>query len=313
MRQAGVGRLRCNGWNGTPRIGWSWRSTTEPVPDVVGDFVWSRSSSSVAIQRYGGRMPLRRQSRVGLLRICLVLMAAMLVAWLGASVTGVTLWSSGGTVVSKSVAEPSISSGEAGSALAALATVPVKGRAPRTGYDRALFGPTWADVDRNGCDTRNDVLRRDLTADVLRAGTHGCVLLSGTLLDPYTATTISFVRGQGSSTAVQIDHVVALSDAWQKGAQQLSAETRRAFANDSLNLLAVDGLTNQGKGDGDAATWLPPNKAFRCPYAARQVAVKAKYGLWVTSAERDALGRILATCPTQPLPTAAAFVLGAVP
>jgi hypothetical protein len=109
---------------------------------------------------------------------------------------------------------------------------------------------------------------------------------------------------------VQIDHVVALSDAWQKGAQQLSAETRRAFANDSLNLLAVDGATNQGKGDGDAATWLPPNKPYRCSYAARQVAVKAKYGLWVTSPERDALGRILATCPSQRLPVVAAFVLG---
>ena len=213
-------------------------------------------------------------------------------------------------LVGQGVAKPSIAPVKAGSALAALRTLPVRGRAPKTGYDRVLFGQSWADVDRNGCDTRNDVLRRDLTAYHLRAGTRGCLVLSGTLGDPYTATTIAFLRGQSTSAKVQIDHVVALSDAWQKGAQQWSTPRRTIFANDSLNLLAVDGLTNQRKSDGDAATWLPPNKRYRCSYAARQVAVKAKYGLWVTSAERDAFARILATCPSQALPTAAAFILG---
>jgi hypothetical protein len=191
------------------------------------------------------------------------------------------------------------------SALAALATLPVKGRAPRTGYARELFGQAWADVDRNGCDTRNDVLRRDLRSYVLKLGTHGCVVLSGTIQDPYLGTTSSFLRGRSSSSLVQIDHVVPLSDAWQKGAQQWSTAGRTAFANDLLNLLAVDGLTNQRKSDSDAATWLPPNKAYRCSYAARQITVKAKYGLWVTGAERAALGRILSTCPAQTLLTLA--------
>jgi len=172
----------------------------------------------------------------------------------------------------------------------------VKGRAPKTGYGRALFGQAWADVDRNGCDTRNDILRRDLTG-VEPASGNGCRVLSGTLHDPYTGRAIAFVRGQNTSSQVQIDHVVALSDAWQKGAQQWSTPRRTAYANDPLNLLAVDGPSNQRKSDGDAATWLPPNKSFRCPYAARQIAVKAKYGLWVTSAERDALSRVLASCP----------------
>jgi len=212
--------------------------------------------------------------------------------------------------LTKSVATPSISRVKAGSALAALATLKVKGRAPKTGYDRALFGQAWADVDRNGCDTRNDVLRRDLSSFVLKTGTHGCLVLSGRLHDPYTGTVIAFLRGQSTSAKVQIDHVVALSDAWQKGAQLWSTSRRTTFANDSLNLLAVDGPTNGRKGDGDAATWLPPNKAYRCSYAARQVAVKAKYGLWVAGAERDALVRILASCPSQTLPTAALFVLG---
>ena len=213
-------------------------------------------------------------------------------------------------IPTKSVARPLTSSVTEASALAALGTLKVKGRAPKTGYDRALFGQAWADVDRNGCDTRNDVLRRDLSSFVLKTGTNGCLVLSGTLHDPYTGTGIAFLRGQSTSAKVQIDHVVALSDAWQKGAQQWATSRRTAYANDSLNLLAVDGPTNARKSDGDAATWLPPNKAYRCSYAARQVAVKVKYGLWVTGAERDALARILATCPTQTLPTATPFVLG---
>jgi hypothetical protein len=205
-------------------------------------------------------------------------------------------------------ATPAAATPTARTASAVLDALPVKGRAPRTGYDRELFGQAWADTDRNGCDTRNDVLRRDLHATVLKAGTRGCVVLSGTLDDPYTGHAIGFVRGAATSARVQIDHVVALSDAWQKGAQQWSAETRTHFANDPLNLLAVDGVTNQRKSDGDAATWLPPRTAYRCAYVARQTAVKARYRLWVTAAERDAVRRVLATCPGQRLPTAAASV-----
>ena len=188
-------------------------------------------------------------------------------------------------------------------ALAAARLLAVKGRAPMTGYDRAQFGQAWLDTDRNGCDQRNDVLGRDLTGIVYKAGTHDCVVLTGTLADPYSGTTIAFTRGQDTSIAVQIDHVVALADAWQKGAQQWDAATRASFANDLLNLLAVDGPLNEQKGAGDTATWLPPNKAYRCAFVARQVGVKATYGLWVTQAEQDAMVRVLSTCPEQPLPT----------
>jgi hypothetical protein len=192
-----------------------------------------------------------------------------------------------------------------GTASAALATLAVKGRAPRTGYSREAFGPAWADTDRNGCDTRNDILNRDLTARTHKAGTGGCAVLSGTLADPYTASTIAFHRGATTSTTVQIDHVVALSNAWQTGAAALDAATRLRFANDPLELLAVQGASNQAKSDADAATWLPPSKRYRCAYVARQVAVKAKYALWVTPAEKAAIARVLATCPDQPLGSAA--------
>jgi hypothetical protein len=244
-------------------------------------------------------MPFTRRSLAGLRRVGLVLISAMVVATAGACVPQVTSPSGSD---GPSGSEPSRPA-KGGSALSALGTLAVKGRAPRTGYDRQLFGQAWADVDRNGCDTRNDVLRRDLTGYSLKAGTHGCRVVAGTLHDPYLGTAIAFVRGQDTSSKVQIDHVVPLSDAWQKGAQQWTTPQRTTFANDLLNLLAVDGLTNQRKSDGDAATWLPPNKAYRCPYAARQIAVKAKYGLWVTGPEKDAFGRILATCPSQTLPT----------
>ncbi|WP_133831469.1 HNH endonuclease family protein [Arthrobacter sp. AG258] len=185
---------------------------------------------------------------------------------------------------------------DAARALAQLETIQVKGRAPKTGYTRDEFGPAWADVDHNGCDTRNDILGRDLLDKTFKPGTNGCVVASGTLADKYTGTRIGFVRGQDTSSRVQIDHIVPLSDAWQKGAQQLSEERRKEFANDPLNLMAADGPTNAAKGGSDAATWLPPNKAFRCDYVARQTTVKAKYSLWVTPAEHDSIARTLKDC-----------------
>ncbi|KOX19177.1 MULTISPECIES: HNH endonuclease family protein [unclassified Streptomyces] len=183
-------------------------------------------------------------------------------------------------------------------ALAAVDSLTVKGRAPKTGYDRDAFGRGWVDVDRNGCGTRDDILKRDLTG--VRYTDGRCKVASGTLTDdPYTGTTVPYVRGRSK---VDIDHVVALSDAWQKGARQWDAETRRRFANDPLNLLAVDASTNRRKSDGDAATWLPPNNGYRCTYVARQVAVKKKYRVWVTEGERDAMKRVLRDCPQQKLP-----------
>lgn len=185
---------------------------------------------------------------------------------------------------------------DVGKARKQLKELRVKGRAPRTGFDRDNFGPAWADVDRNGCDTRNDILKRDLTDETFRPGTHDCVVLTGVLDDPYSGKTIKFKRGQDTSMEVQIDHVIPLSDAWQKGAQQWSADKRKELANDPLNLLAVDGPLNNQKSDSDAATWLPPRKAYRCAYIARQVAVKAKYDIWLTAAEKTAMEGILDKC-----------------
>lgn len=193
---------------------------------------------------------------------------------------------------------PPAAAAPSGTALAVLETLPVKGRAPMTGYSRDLFGGDWSDVDGNGCDTRSDILRRDLVERVMSSR---CSVLSGVLYpDPFTGRPLTYVRGR---SVVDIDHVVSLGNAWATGAQGIGPTARIQLANDPLNLLAVSASANRQKQDGDAATWVPSNKAFRCAYVARQVAVKAKYRLWVTSAEKAAIQRVLQACPRQRIPT----------
>ena len=153
----------------------------------------------------------------------------------------------------------------------------------------------WYDVDLNGCDTRNDILFRDLKQVVYKPGSD-CKVAKGTLADPYTGTSINFIQGSTSS-AVQIDHVVALSAAWRTGAKQWKAELRLFYANDPLVLLAVDGPANNQKSDKDAAVWVvPENPAYRCKYVAKQIAVKTKYELWVTDDEHTAMADVLGGC-----------------
>ena len=183
-------------------------------------------------------------------------------------------------------------------ALTALNKLEVKGRAAKTGYTRSQF-PHWSDPDRNGCDARNDTLKRDLTDITYKEGTGDCKVIAGQLLDPFSSKVIIF---SPTKVVIDIDHVVALSNAWQTGAAYFDKAVRTQIANDPLNLLAVDSKLNRQKGDGDAATWLPPSKSFRCAYVARQVAVKAKYKLWVTEPEKVAITKILSSCAGQKLP-----------
>ncbi len=185
--------------------------------------------------------------------------------------------------------------GNAGSAIEILEKLEVKGRAPKTGYTREQFYDGWPDVD--GCSLRQRIIKREFDETAVL---DGCNVVAGEYDEPYTGEHRVFKERSEISDGVQIDHVVALSDAWQKGAQYLSAEDRYAIATDPLNLLAVDAVANKKKSDGDAATWLPANKKFRCQYVARQVSVKYKYSLWVTQAEKDAVLRVLSNCPSEP-------------
>ncbi|ORM29236.1 HNH endonuclease [Williamsia sp. 1135] len=235
----------------------------------------------------------RAAGPVGL--IALVVIGAL--TWVGLNVGGGDQDEAASPTTS--AAPPPLSSPS--SARTQLDTLVVKGRSPKTGYERSEFGQAWTDDvnvpdGHNGCDTRNDILRRDLSAITVKPGSRGCVVLSGVLVDPYSGKTIDFLRGEKTSPAVQIDHVVAMSDAWQKGAAQWDEAKRTDFANDPTNLQATDGPTNQQKGNGDTATWLPPNKTYRCTYVSRQIDVKARYGLWVTAAEKDAMAKVLTTC-----------------
>jgi hypothetical protein len=176
-----------------------------------------------------------------------------------------------------------------------LGQLVVKPSESTAGYSRRQFGPAWADVDHNGCDTRNDVLNRDLKNKDWRPGTHFCVVIAGKLNDPYTGRTIVFEKAHADE--LQIDHVVALANAWKSGAATWTAARRKAFANDPENLLAVDGHENQSKGDGNASDYLPPATTYRCTYVRHQIDVKAKYRLSITPAEHDAMAKVLAACP----------------
>lgn len=203
------------------------------------------------------------------------------------------------TPTSSDARSAALASPKKGTTLALLETLVVKGKAPKTGYSRSAFSH-WRDPDRNGCDARNDILKRDLVNVVFKEGTDECKVISGQLNDPYSETTIQFQLGNSD---VDIDHVVALSHAWQVGAFQWSDAKRLEFANDPMNLLAVSARLNRQKGDGDAATWLPPAKSYRCAYVSRQVVVKVKYGLWVTAPEKAEIQRVLQSCPNFPAPT----------
>ncbi|MBR3252501.1 HNH endonuclease [Candidatus Saccharibacteria bacterium] len=179
-------------------------------------------------------------------------------------------------------------------AINVLEVLEVKGRAPKTGYSREEFYKNWPTVD--GCSLRQRIIKREFGDTAVL---DECNVVAGEFDEPYTGEHLKFNSKEEISKGVQIDHVVALSDAWQKGAQYMSKEVRYEMATDPLNLLAVDAKANQGKSDGDAATWLPKNKKFRCQYVARQVSVKRKYVLWVTEAEKTAIRDILLTCPKQ--------------
>ena len=181
-------------------------------------------------------------------------------------------------------------------AINVLELLEVKGRAPKTGYSREEFYGNWPTVD--GCNLRQKIIKRELGETAVL---DGCNVVAGEYDEPYTGEHKIFKTREEISKGIQIDHVVALSDAWQKGAQYFSKEKRYEIATDPLNLLAVEAASNTKKSDGDAATWLPSNKKFRCQYVARQVSVKYKYSLWVTEAEKTAIHNILMACPDEPV------------
>ena len=190
-----------------------------------------------------------------------------------------------------------VSEGDENARLAAdvLEELEVKGRAPKTGYAREQFYDGWPTVE--GCSLRQRIIKREFGETAVL---DGCDVVAGEYDEPYTGKHMIFSNRGEIGQGVQIDHVVALSDAWQKGAQYMDYELRNAIATDPLNLLAVDGTANNQKSDGDAATWLPSNKRFRCQYVARQISVKYKYRLWVTEAEKEAMNRVLENCPKEP-------------
>ncbi|PLS30686.1 deoxyribonuclease [Bifidobacterium margollesii] len=236
-------------------------------------------------RRFSGSLPLERFLILIVIAVIIGISAGLLLPYVSETV---------GRVVGRYQA-----TGGAADALGRLTVVDAP--KPNSQYRRDAFGFREYDPDGNGCDARNDVLARDLK-NVTYRNAERCKVDSGILDDPYTGRTIEFRRGAKTSAAVQIDHVVALNDAWRSGASTWNTRRRYEFANDPYNLLAVDGPANEDKGDANAADWMPPNKDFGCEYVARQIGVKSKYGLTVTGREKTAMLKVLHDCPGQPLP-----------
>ncbi len=203
------------------------------------------------------------------------------------------------TVFAVSMAGDGVKASDYQGVLDLLDTLPIEERVPDLGIDSDPFGEGWADLDSDGCDTRNEILARDLTDAAFKEGTDDCEVISGGLADPYMGTPLRLHNGTGVPSSIQVDHVVSLGDAWQKGGKHLTEDLRIEFANDPLNLLVVDGRASIQKRGRDAAAWLPANEAFRCDYVSTQVLVKAKYSLWVTQPERDAIADVLTSCIEQ--------------
>lgn len=187
---------------------------------------------------------------------------------------------------------PLTSDADRAAARGTIEKVATKGRGPKTGYDRDKFGYAWKDsvngvaLSHNGCDTRNDLLARDGKDVELRPGSK-CVVMSLTLKDPYTGSTIEWSKKK--ATRIQIDHVMPLSYDWQMGAAHWNEAKRQQIANDPLNLIPVDGPANNAKRDSGPASWLPPYKQIRCSYALRFAQVSLKYDLPVTTADKKAM------------------------
>jgi len=231
---------------------------------------------------------------VTLAALAIVIVAAV-VQWRGDPGTGGAGSGSSDGSAGGLGAEP----GATGSARLALEGLEVRTEERVPGYDRASFA--WrTDVDRNGCDTRNDVLRRDLADAGIRDGSRGCVVQSGVLEDPYSDARVAFDRSRDPE-AVQIDHVVSLSDAWSSGAWRWDADYRAAFANDPLELVAASAAENTAKSDATADAWLPDDPADACALVVRQVSIKVRTELSVTRAEHDAMARVLDGCGDLPL------------
>lgn len=224
------------------------------------------------------------------------------------AMVGVLAGCSGVTVAAPSSPAPSpvppttVVLGSGAEITAALAKVKVVAERPDVpGYDRSCkkghacsFGPAWKDVDRNGCDTRNDVLRAQLRDVVVKPGTHNCVILSGTGTDPYTGAAINWRKSSGG---VDIDHVYPLARAWDMGASKWTADQRVQFANDQdTNLLVTKSATNRSKGDDGPGEWMPLKSVNACVWVLRYLESAAKWGLPVTQGDVDAAREIAPTC-----------------
>jgi len=252
------------------------------------------SSPQAALVRPEGHLAWLRPLRV----VPLVLVAMIVVAVLGlvacAPSVPATAARPAPTATSSAPPRPgSTPTAAQGALVAMIDALPVSSSTPPAKYVRADFGAAWADTDRNGCDTRNDVLARDLLDAQTKPDTRGCVVTSGVLHDPYTGTTLTWTKAGGG---IDIDHVVPLEQAWAAGAWTWTTERREQFANDLPELQATVSSTNRAKGDSPIQTWTPPDPTYLCTYTTRWVQTKTTWQLTVTQDEKTRLLHLATNC-----------------
>ena len=250
-----------------------------------------------ARQPLSSRARTLRRRRVGIVVLFLIGVAAWLIASPASWQTDI-IYDSTPVSFTSETAAPTESTNAEGEYYASylLAQLTVADAADGSTYEREeQFYSSWPSIE--GCSLRQRIIKRDFASATLDED--NCTVIAGLYTDPYSGEEREFHEKSAISRGVQIDHVVALSNAWQTGAQNLSADARYALATDPLNLIAAGAEANQDKSDGDASEWLPPNRAFRCEYVARQIAVKYKYHLWVTEPEHAAIITVLTDCPAQ--------------
>ena len=186
--------------------------------------------------------------------------------------------------VASLVAAPAASARDR-SILSMLRALTVAAEQP-SGYDRELF-PHW-DYVRDDCDVRDLVLIAEARSGPTTGRT--CPVGRGTWFSEFDGVTVR------DPSSLDVDHMVALAEAWASGARAWTTAQREAFANDlgySGSLIAVTASSNRSKGDQDPSEWLPPRTSYRCTYVSDWIAVKWRWRLSIDRTEHSAL-RVLA-------------------
>ncbi len=158
-------------------------------------------------------------------------------------------------------------------------------------YSRDSLPTDWKDLDGNGCNTREDILKKYTSEYTGRFD--GCKIKSGKFYDYYNGKFLRYDKSVDTGGGIQIDHIVAIGNAWISGGYKWGKDEWISYINDEEVLIPTSSKTNREKSDKDITEWKPANNSYLCTYAEKQVEIKDKYKLTVTEKEKAELKSIL--------------------